>query len=209
MTHTLHRQGNKESLAKDYIFLCMAAKGFNEDGADEKMREFLRIMMRHNPVNAGDMQSGNMFNSNMDDILTKVTSTSIVHGVFIDSYTATKVLQELKDADLGMSVVISGPFDSVDCICKAAGLSPHSLDFSGGIWGNTKKLPSKEVQKVTTMCGHGMVASNLVKSLVDDIKAGRTTAEEAGKELAKQCACGIFNPARAAELVKNMASGDK
>ena len=206
MTHTLHRQGNKESLAKDYIFLCMAAKGFNEDGADEKMREFLRIMMRHNPVNAGDMQSGNMFNSNMDDILTKVTSTSIVHGVFIDSDTATKVLQELKDADLGMSVVVSGPFDSVDCICKAAGLSPHSLDFSGGIWGNTKKLPPKEVQEVTTMCGHGMVASNLVKSLVDDLKAGQITADEAGKELAKQCACGIFNPARAAELLQGMAS---
>ena len=206
MTHTLHRQGSKESLDKDYIFLCMAAKGFNEDGADEKMREFLRIMMRHNPVNAGDMRSGNMFNSNMDDIVSKVSSTSIVHGVFTDSDTATKVLQELKDADLGMSVVVSGPFDSVDCICKAAGLSPHSVDFSGGIWGNTKKLPAKEVQEVTTMCGHAMVASNLVKSLVDDLKAGQITADEAGKELAKQCACGIFNPARAAELLQAMAS---
>jgi len=206
MTHTLHRQGSKESLNKDYIFLCMAAKGFNEDGADEKMREFLRIMMRHNPVNAGDMRSGNMFNSNMDDIVSKVSSTSIVHGVFTDSDTATKVLQELKDADLGMSVVVSGPFDSVDCICKAAGLSPHSVDFSGGIWGNTKKLPAKEVQEVTTMCGHAMVASNLVKSLVDDLKAGQITADEAGKELAKQCACGIFNPARAAELLQAMAS---
>jgi hypothetical protein len=208
MTHTLHRQGSKDSLDKDYIFLCMAAKGFNEDGADEKMREFLRIMMRHNPVNAGDMRSGNMINSNMDDILSNVSSTSIVHGVFTDSDTATKVLQELKDADLGMSVVVSGPFDSVDCICKAAGLSPHSLDFSGGIWGNTKKLPSKEVQEVTTMCGHGMVASNLVKSLVDDLKAGQITADEAGKELAKQCACGIFNPARAAELLQGMASAE-
>ncbi len=186
----------------------MAAKGYNENGADEKMREFLRIMMRHNPVNAGDMRSGNMFNSKMDDILSKVSSTSIVHGVFTDSDTATKVLQELKDADLGMSVVVSGPFDSVDCICEKAGLKPHSLDYSGGIWGNTKKLPTKEVQEVTTMCGHAMVASNLVKSLVDDIKAKRTTAEEAGKELAKQCACGIFNPARAAELVQKMASND-
>jgi len=208
MTHTLHRQGSKESLDKDYIFLCMAAKGFNEDGADEKMREFLRIMLRHDPVNAGDMRSGNMFNSNMDDILTKVTSTSIVHGVFIDSDTATKVLQELKDADLGMSVVVSGPFDSVDCICKAAGLKPHSLDFSGGIWGNTKKLAAKEIQEVTTMCGHAMVASNLVKSLADDLKTGQITADEAGKELAKQCACGIFNPARAAELLQDMASAE-
>jgi hypothetical protein len=205
MTHTLHRQGSKESLDKDFIFLCMAAKGLNEDGADEKMREFLRIMMRHNPVNAGDMRSGNMFTSNMDDILSKVSSTSIVHGVFTDSDTATKVLQELKDVDLGMSVVVSGPFDSVDCICEKAGLKPHSVDFSAGIWGNTKKLPSREVQEVTTMCGHAMVASNLVESLVDDIKAGRTKADEAAKELTKQCACGIFNPARAAELMQDMA----
>ena len=205
MTHTLHRQGSKESLDKDYIFLCMAAKGFNEDGADEKMREFLRIMMRHNPVNAGDMRTGNMFNSNMDDILPKVTSTSIVHGVFTDSDTATKVLKELKDADLGMSVVVSGPFDSVDCICEAAGLKPHSVDFSGGIWGNTKKLPAKEVQEVTTMCGHSMISANLVKSMADEVKAGRKTADEAAKVLAPQCACGIFNPARAAKLLTAMA----
>jgi hypothetical protein len=205
MTHTLHRQGSKESLDKDFIFLCMAAKGFNEDGADEKMREFLRIMMRHNPVNAGDMRSGNIFNSNMDDILSNVSSTSIVHGVFSDSDTATKVLQDLKDADLGMSVVVSGPFDSVNCICEKVGLKPHSLDFSAGIWGNTKKLPPKEVQEVTTMCGHGMVSANLVKSMVDEVKAGRKTPEEAAKVLAPQCACGIFNPARAAELLVAMA----
>jgi len=205
MTHTLHRQGSKESLERDFIFLCMAAKGFNEDGADEKMREFLRIMMRHNPVNAGDMRSGNMFNSKMDDILSNVSSTSIVHGVFIDSDTATKVLQDLKEADLGMSVVISGPFDSVDCICEKAGLKPHSLDYSGGVWGNTKRLPAKEILEVTTMCGHGMVASNLVKSMADDVKAGRKTAEDAGKVLAAQCACGIFNPVRAAELITAMA----
>lgn len=205
MTHTLHRQGNRESLKNDYIFLCMAAKGINEDGADEKMREFLRIIMRHHPVNAGDMRSGNMFNSTIDDIVSKVSSTSIVHGVFTERDTATRVLQELKDANLGLSVVISGPFDSVDCICKTAGLKPHSVDFSGGIWGNTKKLPAKEIQEVTTMCGHAMVASNLVKSLVNDIKAGHVTAEEAGKELAKQCACGIFNPVRAAGIIQDMA----
>lgn len=204
MTHTLHRQGRKESLDKDYVFLCMAAKGINEDRADEKMREFLRIMMHYHPVNAGDMQSGNIFNSNIDEILSKVSNTSIVHGVFTDRYTATKVLHELKDADLGLSVVVSGPFDSVNCICKAVGLKPHSADFSGGIWGNTKRLPAEEIQEVTTMCGHAMVASNLVTSLVDEIKEGRITSEEAGKELAKQCACGIFNPVRAAELMYDM-----
>jgi hypothetical protein len=204
MTHTLHRLGTKENLDKDYIFLCMAAKGINEDQADEKMREFLRIMMRHHPINAGDMRSGNIFNSNMDEILSKVSNTSIVHGVFTDRDTATKVLHELQAADLGLSVVVSGPFDSVNCICEAVGLKPHSVDFSGGIWGNTKRLPAKDIQEVTTMCGHAMVASNLVTSLVESIKEGRVTFDGASRELAKQCACGVFNPIRAAELMHNM-----
>ena len=46
------------------------------------MREFLRINLRHNPANIGDMRTGNMYNVPIDEILEKVTSTSIVHGVF-------------------------------------------------------------------------------------------------------------------------------
>jgi len=206
MTHTLHRRGTEESLNKDYVFLCMAAKGINEDGSDDKMREFLKIILRHEPANIGDMRTGNMYDVSIEDILAKITSTSIVHGVFTDRNTVTTVLQELKDADLGMSVVVSGPFSSVDGICQATGLTPHSVDYSAGIWGKREKLPSDEILEVTTMCGHAMLASNLVKSLVNDIKEGETTAEEAGKELAKICECGIFNPSRAAELLSAMAS---
>ncbi len=207
MTHTLHRRGTEESLSKDYIFLCMAAKSINEEGSADKMREFLRINLRHNPVNIGDMRTGNMYNTSIDDIIDKVTSTSIVHGVFTDRDTATKVLQELKDADLGMSVVVSGPFGIVHGeICQKAGLSPHSVDYSAGIWGKTEKLPPEETLEIGTMCGHAMVASNLVNLLVRDMKAGEISAEEAGKELAKQCECGIFNPDRAAKLLEVMAA---
>lgn len=206
MTHTLHRRGNEESLSRDYVLLCMAAKGINEDGSDEKMREFLRINLRHDPVNAGDMRTGNMFNSTIEEILGKVNSTSIVHGVFKDRETVTKVLRDLKEADLGMSVVVSGPFKCVGELLKAIGLGPHSVDYSGGIWGNTAKLPPDEILEVTTMCGHAMVASNLVKSLADEVKSGNRSAEDAGKELAGLCECGIFNPSRAAELLKKMTS---
>lgn len=206
MTHTLHRRGSEASLEKDYVLLCMSAKGINEEGSDEKMREFLRINLRHNPINLGDMRTGNMYNGNIDEIIEKVTSTSIVHGVFSDRNAVTAVLKDLKEADLGMSVVVSGPFTCVGEICKAAGLTPHSVDYSLDIWGSRRKLPADEILEVTTMCGHAMVATNLVKSLVDDIKAGSKSAEEAGKELAKLCECGIFNPARAAELLSEMAS---
>ena len=206
MTHTLHRRGSEKSLKRDYVLLCMAAKGINEEGSEEKMREFLRINLRHNPVNIGDMRTGNMYNVPVDEILEKVTSTSIVHGVFADQETVTDVLKDLKKADLGMSVVVSGPFGCVGELCQAAGLGPHSVDYSGAIWGRTDKLPPDDILEVTTMCGHAMVASNLVKSLVDDVKSGKKNAEDAGKELAKICECGIFNPLRAAELLKVMAS---
>ena len=206
MTHTLHRRGSEESLSKDYVLLCMAAKGINEEGSEEKMREFLRINLRHNPVNMGDMRTGNMFGVSTDEILEKVTSTSIVHGVFTDREIVADVLRDLKEADLGMSVVVSGPFSCVGEICRNTGLSPHSVDYSLDIWGKREKLPSDDILEIATMCGHAMVAPNLVKSLVEDIKAGSTTAEEAGKEISRICECGIFNPNRAAELLKAMAS---
>jgi hypothetical protein len=86
----------------------MAAKGINEEGSAEKMRHFLRINLHHNPVNIGDMRTGNMYNASINEILEKVTSTSIVHGVFADRDTVFDVLRDLKEADLGLSVVISG-----------------------------------------------------------------------------------------------------
>jgi hypothetical protein len=205
MTHTLHRRGSEKSLERDYVLLCMAAKEINEEGSAEKMREFLRINLRHNPVNIGDMRTGNMYNVPVDEIMEKVTSTSIVHGVFTDRETVMNVLKDLKKADLGLSVVVSGPFGCVGELCRAAGLSPHSVDYSGAIWGKRDKLPPDDILEVTTMCGHAMVASNLVKSLVDEVKSGGKSAEDAGKELARICECGIFNPLRAAELLKEMA----
>jgi len=184
----------------------MAAKEINEEGSDEKMREFLSINLRHDPINIGDMRTGNIYNRNIDEILEKVTSTSIVHGVFTDRDKVTAVLNDLMEADLGMSVVVSGPFSCVGEICKATGLTPHSVDYSLDIWGNREKLPPDDILEVATMCGHAMVASNLIKSLVNDIKAGSMRAEDAGTELAKLCECGIFNPIRAAELLSEMAA---
>ncbi|MDK2784470.1 MAG: hypothetical protein PWQ41_1108, partial [Bacillota bacterium] len=54
------------------------------------------------------------------------------------------------------------------------------------------------------MCGHGMVAFSLVEHLVEEVKAGRITVEQAARELAKQCVCGVFNPVRAAEIIRKL-----
>ncbi len=205
MTHTLHRRGTPENLANDYVVFAMSAKGINEKDSATKMRQFMQIAQRYNPVNLGDMKTGNTYSVGTEKVMADIKDTSIVHVVFTDLETVAKVVQEVKDADLGMSVIISGLFDSAKECCQKTGLTLHTVEHSLDIWGKTEKLTPGDVLEVTTMCGHGMVAANLVVSMAEDIKAGRLSPEEAAEELAKQCCCGIFNPVRGAELLGAMA----
>jgi len=80
------------------------------------------------------------------------------------------------------------------------------VEKSLGIIGNTPRLPDESILEVTTMCGHGMIAFNLVKKLADDVKKGRTSPNKAAKEIAKQCVCGVVNIPRVERLIKAMAS---
>jgi len=110
MTHTLHRIGTEENLSNDFVILVMAAKGINEEGAAEKMREALRIASRYHPVNMGDMKTGNIYAVKFDEIINKVQDTSIVHAVFTNLDIVTEAVKEIKEADLGISVVLSSTF---------------------------------------------------------------------------------------------------
>ena len=56
------------------------------------------------------------------------------------------------------------------------------------------------------MCGHGLIAANRVRSLVEDIRLGYTTAEFAAEQVASPCVCGIVNRQRAAEVFDRLAS---
>lgn len=199
MTHTLHRRGNVESLSEDYIILVLPAIGINDQGSTSKIQEFLRITLCHDPKNIGSVTMGGMFPDKPQDVI--ANASKLGHAVFDNPQAVREVLKELKEADLGLSVVVSGIFENVDRCLEEAGLRHHTANFSLGIWGKTEKLPSDAILEVTTMCGHAMVSSNLVKTMVEEIKAGRKTPEEAAKVLASQCACGVFNPARAAKLL--------
>ncbi len=203
MTHTLHRRGTAESLSEDYIMVMIPAMGINDSGHVPKLQEFLRIALRHGPLNIGTIKMGSMYSHKTEEVID--AARGIVHAVYDNPNVVTRVLKELKEADLGLSVVVSGIFESVDECCQKAGLKRHTVNFSLGIWGKTEKLPGDAILEVTTMCGHGLVSANLVNSMVGEIKAGTKTPEKAAKALATQCPCGIFNPARAAKLLANMA----
>ena len=202
MTHTLHRRGTAESLSGDYVMLMIQAIGINEDGHIPKIQEFLRIALRHKPVNIGSVDMGGMIDK-PEEVIANVSK--IGHVVFDNKEVVTTVLKELKEADLGLSVVVSGIYENVDECIEKAGLKHHTANFSLGIWGRTEKLPSNDILEVTTMCGHALIAPNLVKSMVAEVKAGTKTPEEAAKVLMPQCACGVFNPARTAKLLAAMA----
>ena len=202
MTHTLHRRGSAESLSGDYVMMMLQAIGFNEEGNTPKIQEFLRIALRHNAVNIGSVSGGGMKEKSEDVI---ANADKIGQAVFTNQEDVTAALKELKEKDLGLSVIVSGIYEKVDeCLAKA-GLKHHTGNFSLGIWGRTEKLPSNDVLEVTTMCGHALIAPNLVKEMVKEIKAGTKAPEEAARLLAPQCACGVFNIKRAADLMKAMA----
>jgi hypothetical protein len=51
-----------------------------------------------------------------------------------------------------------------------------------------------------------MVPAQLVYKMLDEIKKGKRSVEGAAQELTKPCACGVFNPARAARLLAELSS---
>ncbi len=205
MTHSLHRHGTVENLREDYVVFAIAAQTVNAKGKAPVFGEFFKIVNKYKPVFCGDMKTGNVLAVGLDAIADGHQDNSIVHAVYTDKNTVAQVLNELRQADLGLSIVVSGLLDHVDTCCGQAGLKRHTIEHSLGIHGNTKRLPKDQVLEISTMCGHGMVAFNLITHMVDEIKAGKKTPVQAADELAAQCHCGIVNPARAAKLLQLMA----
>lgn len=204
MTHTLHRRGTIQSLSKDYPVIMLRAIGVNDDDYLPKCQEFFRIAVRHNPVNLASEMKGNIYEFPLEEIIADAKGDSMC--VFDNPQDLTAFLKDLKEADLGLSIVVSGLFKIVDECFEKAGLKHHTANFSLGIWGDTDKLPDNDILEITTMCGHGMIPPNLIRVMVKEVREGRRTAEEAAKLLAPNCSCGVFNPARTAELLAAMAN---
>jgi hypothetical protein len=156
-------------------------------------------------LNYGDMKTGNSQTTGRDEIMAGIQDVSIVHAVFAEEEPVTALLRDLKAADLGVSVVVSGLFDRVGECAGHAGLHQHTVECSLGIWGRMEKLPRTGVLQITTMCGHGMVAASLVEHLVGEIRRGKLTAEAAAQQLTEPCVCGVFNPHRAIRLLARLA----
>jgi hypothetical protein len=224
MTNTLHRFGSAESFHDDYVVFAIASKGRNDEGALEKLRQFLKLAVPFRPVNLGDAVHGgalrpsNQMNPlshwkrdltpDFDAVIRELDAPTTVAAVFDNRMAAGDFVTAVRQADLGLSINISTSLDGAEQCCFAAGIPRHSVGYSLGFEGETDKLPDAKVMMLSTMCGHGMVSHNLAKKMIDWVKEGRRTPEQAASYMTRFCSCGVFNPARAARCLEQAARGE-
>lgn len=205
MTHTLHREGNPEDLSSDFPVLAIRAKGYNEKGNLWRLKKILEVAVTRYPLaNFGDIVTGTKFTSDLEQMKKSERECPIVHMVFTNRDDLTRFLEDLKEMNLGISVVVSGLFETIFDCCRKVGLKPHTVNYSAGVWGRVERLPPSEILEVTTLCGHSLVSSHLVRRFIEEIGKGKIRCEEAAQELARQCVCGIFNPIRAASILRSI-----
>ncbi len=206
MTNTLHRQGAVESLKEDYVIFVTMARGINRDGSAPKVHEFLRICQKYNPVNIGSSKMGSVLQDDVDfrGLVTGLKDGSTSAAVFTDLDTLQKVLAELIEADLGISINVSGLLDGVQECCHGNGIERHSVEHSLGFWGSRDRLPERDVLEINTLCGHGMVSFSLIRKMMEQVKMRRLTPREAAEIMGKCCECAVFNTTRAEHLLEKV-----
>lgn len=203
MTHSLHRRGTVEDLRGDYVLLVTPAIGFNHEGKKAALQKVVDIVFDVGPNNIASIEAtGTIYTgTTKDDIKNNIHDKGRVRCCFDSREKMAEVIKRLGEADLGLSITVSGLIDEVVPMAKAAGFEPHTINLSLGIHGNTGCLPSERVLEITSMCGHGLVATNLAKAMIKEVKAGRKSLEDAAIKLAQPCFCGILNVERAKQIL--------
>ena len=220
MTHSNHRLGSPEALIYDWVV-------FNTDARpiDPRNHErYMEILAAHNPICLacrrieGDKTTRYRYvrgweaTRNNDQLpystLVEIGDLRDIKwgsAVYDDLNDVKAVISELKEADLGISVVVSGLFDGVRSACEAAGMNPHTVNLSAGTYGHLELLPEARILQITSMCGHHMVSPYLVAHMAREVKNGHLKLVEASIELARQCTCNFFNVERCKDLLATIA----
>ena len=210
MTHSLHREGTLESLERDFCVFIYPARGFNYAGSPPKIRHLVELLYQDGADNLiATTLRQNMYSEvsheEVLDSITNGTEGTRVYSTFSDREKVKQLMVDMKEADEGISIMVSGVIDKVREIAREAGLTPHTINLSLGIHGRTDLLPPPDIRQFSTMCGHGVVAPNLIRDSIRKVKTGRQTPWEASVTLAGPCACGIYNPFRSSELLNQKA----
>ncbi len=206
MTHSLHRTGTEESLQGDYVMITRTTKA-NRAAINHLLPEVAKMVFEIGPSNIGSsaLQTNVPLGLDPEDFVKRIGG---VYG-FLCTWSSREklreVLKRLKEKDFGFSVTVSGLIDEVIPLAQELGIKPHTINLSLGILGDTDQLAEEEVLELTTMCGHAMIAANLVKKGIADVKSGAKSAREASMIIGRPCVCGIFNLDRSDCLLAKQA----
>jgi hypothetical protein len=206
VTHSLHREGTIDSLERDFAIFIYPARGFNYKGSGPKVRHLMELLYLSEPANmiVTTLRKNLYSGVNPDEVLQSIKDGARIYSVFNTRDKLKKALVRLKEADEGISVVVSGLIDRVREITGEIGLNPHTINLSLGVHGRTDRLPPPDIRQFTTMCGHGMVSPGLVRDVIRRIKIGKLHTWEGSLILAGPCTCGIYNPYRSQEMLNEL-----
>jgi hypothetical protein len=203
MTHSLHRSGDIDSQKEDFVWFMYQTKGVNDIDIKPKALEFIDIAEAVGSENWGDVKTGPKLKYPIEEIKDNLSDNSRIRGIFTKKSQVVEFLKRVKEKDLGMSVIVTGVLSEVIPACKEAGVTPHSINYSLGVWGKKDNLPSDTTLAITTMCGHHMIPPKFVDHVMRGVKKEKFTPEEGAKKLAEFCYCGIFNHVRCADIIKD------
>src|SRR5262249_18355886 len=113
-------------------------------------------------------------------------------------------VEGVKEDDLGILITLSGSLGPAQECARRAGLGRHGVEYSLGFFGETDRMADRQTLELSTMCGHGMLSFDFVRKLVEWVKQGRRSPEQAAATMARFCSCGVFNPTRACRLMKEV-----
>lgn len=201
MSHSLHRIGKEKDLEQDYVILSMGALRHNKMEAGEKLKTISKIMIDNDPVNMGDAGYGSLMMNQTTEDFRSERQPKVITATYDNPEAVKKTLGEIKEEHLGVSVVVSGLMEKVEEIVEDIGLEMHTVNLSAGVHGKTELLADEAIREFTTMCGHHLIAPDLVTDTIDRYKKGKITLDEAAARLGKNCVCGLFNTTRAKELI--------
>jgi hypothetical protein len=226
MTNTLHRYGKNDGLRNDFIVFAMAGKGYNDEGALEKAKTFLRTSIKYQPINMGNALVNSLYRPERDlsfiklyfigrqekttyeELIEEIPGPGSAAVVFDNPDLVKSFVSDIKKLDLGLSVNISALVDDVRDICGEIEITPHAVEYTLGFHGNTDLLPDSATLSISTMCGHGMVSSHFARKMMDRVKEGRMKSDDAARCMAKFCVCGVFNTSRAMKILNKIKKGE-
>jgi hypothetical protein len=218
MTNTLHRYGDSESFYDDYLVFATPSKGRNDENSIPRLKAFLEMALPFHPINLGDPVHGGALRPShhlttianwkrditpdFRAVIDGIDEPASVVAIFDNQSAAEGFLKAVVEADLGLSVNVSTSVRGAEECCRFAGIARHSVGYSLGFEGATEKLPNTQLLMLTTMCGHSMISAGLARKMIDWVKEGRRTPEQAVTYMARFCSCGVFNPLRAKRILE-------